>query len=323
MKTKLIYYLIVCCFGCSIQVKAQNNYSFSVGNYTYQDLVNPTIIHGSDSIASAYFVNCDMQFPALGAHVDFRLNSSVPSLGAYVTRAGYLAVYESPGYEHTYAFHGYYFPGLQKRDSNSSISFELTGSTGNKLLKFQWKNMGFLNHGSDEFVNFQIWFDEATETVTYHYGPSNLVWDSQEVAVINLFRAPNDFSSFTHATCLTGDAAVPASLTAVHPLKFEELMGTIHFPPSGTTITFLQSISGIKKEGMDPLFEAFPNPFHAFVQIQCKGDFNWELTDLMGKTIHKGKGSDDVQIDTRDLMSQVYLLKLEQQGKVEIQKLIR
>lgn len=323
MKTKLLYSLLLLCIGCSIQVKAQQNYSQTIGQFTYQDLNNPTVIHGDDSIAAAYYVNCDMQFPVFDAYADFRLNSSVPSLGAYVTRAGYLAVYESPGYQHTDVFHGYYFPGLQKRDANSSMSFELTGSNGNKLLKFQWKNMGLLNHGTDEFVNFQIWFDEATETVTYHYGPSNLVWDSQEVAVISMFRASNDFSSFTHATCLTGDAAMPAALTALHPAKFDELMGVIKFPPNGTTITFLKNISGIPMKSVAESFSIFPNPATSFFTIQGHGAFEWELTDLMGKTIRKGNASDEVRIAMDELESQVYLLKLQQNGKLEIQKLIR
>lgn len=323
MMKKYTYTFMALCMLVSLQSQAQSNYSSTINQLAYQDLQNPTMIHGSDSIAMAYYVNCDMLFPVFGAHADFRLNASVPSLGAYVTRTGYLAVYEYPGFQHTDVFHGYYFPGLQKRDSASSISFELTGNAGNRLLKFQWKNMGLAGHTQDEFVNFQIGFDEATEAVTYHYGPSHIVWNSSEVAVISLFKAPNDFSSFVQATCLSGDASAPTSFTSSHPASFQELKGVIKFPPSGTAITFTSQNTGLRPQPAATTFDIFPLPFNHTLELSGQGDYNWELCDMTGRKILSGSAQNKIMVNTQALSEQLYWLKLEQNGNVQVSKVLK
>lgn len=318
----------VCFFLFTLSGMAQQNYVSTKSKGVYQDLVNPTLINGKDSIQEAYYVNANFQFPAFGAFANFKLNSSIPSLGAYVTRAGYLAVYESPGYQYTDVFHGYYNPGLVRLNSTSSMSVLLTGNTGNQILKFQWKNMGLINHSGTEYVNFQIWFNEADKTVSYHYGPSTAKYDTTDIGVISMFRAPNSFSSLTHSTNLGGDAAIPDSFIVTNPKKFNELNGVYNFPPNGTIITFKQPTGGISINSKSELFKIYPNP--------SKGVFNVNIENPKGKLIVEVYNSIGLKIlevdDSNNLLSLdisnqpngLYFVKaIRDDNVIEIQKLIK
>ncbi len=320
MKKRILYIFVFLGFS-GLQVNAQQNYVHTILNESYVDLVNPVYLNGPDSIASAYYVNADLLFPAFGAFADFNIRPSVPSNGAYVTRFGYLAVYESPGFAHTDIFHGYYNPGLKYRDANSSIAVQLTGTTGNKLLKFQWKNLGIENHASNEFVNFQIWFDEASKTVNYHYGPSNMVTDSQDVGVFSIFRANNGFTELTHATNLYGDASQPGQLQVKNPTSFSGLYSAFNFPPSGTVITFAFPSTGLLDNTAKGTLSIFPNPFNETIHLQVDGIFEWELIDMFGKKVMHGES--ERLINTSEVASGVYFMKVTKEGREVIQKLVK
>lgn len=330
MKKKL-HLLLLGFFMLNLHIKAQQNYSHTVSSSVYQDLSNPVLINGPDSIASAYYVNADFLFPAFGAHADFNIHASVPSLGAYVTRAGYLAVYENPGFQYTHVFHAYYFPGLVKINSNSSLSVQLSGSSGNKVLKFQWKNMGLSNHSISEFVNFQIWFKEADKSVSYHYGPSTMISDTNDVAVISILRAPNSFINFTHGTNLGGNAANPQGLTVVNPKDFSGLVGLYNFPPAGTLITFKQNASGMNENTSSGHFanlSIFPNPVHDVMNLYISNPDKIIRTEIFSSTGSLIKTltklNEKNEIDFSYYPEGIYLIKLiDEQNKVTFQKVIK
>lgn len=61
----------------------------------------------------------------------------------------------------------------------SDISYKLEGNEGERILKLQWRNWGFLNeiiddNVSEDFINFQFWLYEENGIMELHYGPSNI-----------------------------------------------------------------------------------------------------------------------------------------------------
>jgi hypothetical protein len=313
--------LIIALLLSVYELKAQN-YVHTISNVAYQDLVNPGFINNSDSIASAYYVNANLLFPAFGAHADFNTVSSVPSLGAYVTRNGYVAVYEKPAYNYTYVFHSY-FANLLKINATSAMSVIVIPNGTNKILKFQWKNMGLLNHSDTEYVNFQIWFDETNKSVSYHYGPSKVIADSNTGGVIGLLRAPNDFSSFTHATYFRGDSKSPSQLEIFHPKTYRNLEGANNFPPSGTLISFRLPTTSIKPTINNKFeYKVFPNPFNEKIEIDCEGNFEWQIFDMLGKLLKSGPGFKTIEINTADLNKGFYQIRIVSQGEIAVEKLV-
>ena len=314
--------LMLALFLSGTWVKSQN-YVHTLSNVAYQDLPNPQVIHGADSIASGYYIDINLLFPAFGSIADFNSIPSIPSLGAYVARNGYLAAYENPSYSHTFAFHGY-LNNLIRINHSSSISVLLVPNGSYKLLKFQWKNMGILHHADTEYVNFQIWLDEANKSVSYHYGPSILNNDPNNAGGIGLLRAPNNFSSFTNATYLKGDAKYPNQLEEFHPTSFSNLIGSTNFPPQGTLVTFKLPTSGMQQNQLNKSnYSIYPNPFKESLKIHCTGNFNWQIIDLFGKQIKGGTGLDEQLVNTTDIASGLYLIKIERQNEIAFEKLVK
>lgn len=303
-------------------VKSQN-YVHTLSNIAYQDLSNPQVIHGADSIASGYYIAINLLFPAFGAIADFSNVPSIPSPGAYIARDGYLGAYENPSYTHTFAFHAY-LNNLIRINSSSSISVLLIPNGSFKILKFQWKNMGILNHSDTEYVNFQIWFDEANKSVSYHYGPSILNNDPNNGGAIGLLRALNNFSSFTNATYLKGDAKIPDQLKEFNPTSFSNLISSNNFPPEGTLITFKLPTSSVKQNELNKSnYSIVPNPFNESLKIHCLGRFNWQIIDLNGKQIKRGTDEDEIAVNTTDLANGLYLIKIERQNEIAFEKLVK
>ncbi len=314
--------LLLAIFLLGTWVKSQN-YVHTLSNIAYQDLSNPQVIHGADSIASGYYIDINLLFPAFGAIADFNNVPSISSPGAYVARNGYLGAYENPSYTHTFAFHAY-LNNLIRINSSSSISASLIPNSSFKILKFQWKNMGILNHSDTEYVNFQIWFDEANQSVSYHYGPSILNNDPNNGGAIGLLRAPNNFSSFTNATYLKGDAKNPNQLEEFNPTSFSNLISSNNFPPEGTLITFKLPTSDIKQNKLHKSnYSIYPNPFNENIEMNCKGIFNYQIFDSFGKQIKSGSGIDKMDINTTEIAKGLYLIKIEGQNEIVFEKLIK
>lgn len=314
--------LLSAIFFLGTWVKSQN-YVHTLSNISYLDLPNPQVINGTDSIASGYYIDISMLFPAFGAIADFNSVPSIPSPGAYVARNGYLGVYENPSFTHTFAFHAY-LNDLKRINSTSSISVLQIPSGTFKILKFQWKNMGIRNHSDTEYVNFQIWFDEANKSVSYHYGHSMLNNGPNNGGAIGLLRAPNNFSSFTNATYLKGDAKNPDQLEEFNPTSFSNLIGSTNFPPAGTLITFKLPTSSIKQYKLHKInYSIVPNPFNESLKIQCVGNFNWQILDIYGKQIMHGTAYNEVMVNTTEIAYGSYIIKLEKQNEVAFEKLVK
>lgn len=58
----------------------------------------------------------------------------------------------------------------------TEISYKTTGLAGNRILKVQFKDLGFLNDADPNYyTNFQIWFYEGEDRLEFHYGPRNIL----------------------------------------------------------------------------------------------------------------------------------------------------
>jgi hypothetical protein len=58
----------------------------------------------------------------------------------------------------------------------TEISYKTTGQPGNRILKVQYKYLGFLNNSDPTYyTNFQVWFYEGEDKLEFHYGPRNIL----------------------------------------------------------------------------------------------------------------------------------------------------
>jgi hypothetical protein len=313
MKKKLLIYAFLCASAALLnKLKAQNYYDLATSLSTYTDLVSPVVLNNDDSIAGAYYASGDVIFPVYGYDVNFNQVPSVPSLGAFITRYGYLAVYESPSYSYTMVFHAAYNSYI-KRDATSSISIKYEGAQGNGILKIQWKNMGIEDKPDSNYVNFQVWFNEQNKTISYHYGPHNIT--GAITPFIGMFRAPNDFSFLSNASYVTGTLENPSTLTLSNPAAFAGINTVSGFPANNTVYTFSKNLTGINEtfSGQNAV-SVYPNPANHSLYVDA-ANMKAEtilIRDLAGKEVLTVSGlKKGESIDISMLNSGLYWLVAE------------
>lgn len=264
-------------------------YTFTVGNQSYQELANPVSINNGEVWDfPEYEVNLGFNFYLFDTLINkiYFFNegqgsvlSSVPSSKRY--------------HKMVMAFGaGLLDRGYGTSQSQSPLSYEVTGEPGTRICKIQWKNAGFYgdyeeNGSMTDYVNFQLWLHEVTGLIEMHYGPS-LITDFD----IN-FGAPgptvglipwydNDLYSFSpQCIWLAGS---PSNPYLVYSDEFSFLSGMI--PPNTAyyfTNTLTVNTGMVKAED----YSIYPNPADDYIVVRNSNTNTNNLTivisDLTGR----------------------------------------
>jgi len=70
-------------------------------------------------------------------------------------------------------------------------------------------------------------------------------------------------------------------------------------------------------------FTASPVPFNQEINLKNAGETNFIIYDIQGRIVIQNSFSDVIKIDTADLQSGIYILKVESNGKTSSQKVIK
>lgn len=134
-----------------------------------------------------------------------------------------------------------YFGASCKADSNnvfSALSYALTGTQGNRVLKLQYEGVGYQKYNPYEYMNFQVWLYEQDSRIQIHTGPSSYpgIFDSLYIDVLPVIGMINPLmNSATSALVISGDPAspAPAPVPAGGSLQYLQFV-----PPSNRIYTF-------------------------------------------------------------------------------------
>ncbi len=130
----------------------------------------------------------------------------------------------------------------RNRDTNQSrISYLLQGNIGDRVLKIEFYQCGFINDGvTADSVNFQIWLNEKDNSLEVHIGPSSSsnpeeqFINSKGPAIGLMNGDENDVTTF--ALMLTGDVKSP---NPVNSSNIYNLPCLNSLPPSGYVYRFV------------------------------------------------------------------------------------
>lgn len=131
--------------------------------------------------------------------------------------------------------------------SVSNISYLLEGTSGNRILKIEWRNVGFYDELNDlgttnDFTNFQLWLYEGSNTIEMHYGPNSISntgtaftgEDGASISLIQTFDIDNEEFGSQSALELTGAPNAPNMISTT--LFDETFLNNII--PNGTIYQF-------------------------------------------------------------------------------------
>lgn len=149
-------------------------YKFSYFDETYKNLVNATKVSPDNRWNDIYI-------PKINIGFDFKINDQYYNILDVDARGSFSFNYQSLD---TFAVISAYDIQLNDKakimgttESQSTLSYKLLGSPGQRIFIFQWRNLIYDANDASQLdsVNFQLWLYEGTNNFKALYGPSFLL----------------------------------------------------------------------------------------------------------------------------------------------------
>jgi hypothetical protein len=299
-------------FGLLLQGSAPaqiiSSYTFQRQVVPYNDLPGPGLVMKEWSGGQALLGLGNRTFKFFGHEVNF----SDPKNLIGLLGSGELIVMKDTL---QFSFPGF-LASLRSRDETSSISHGIYSYLDDSVYVVQWKNAGFVNGESTDYVNFQIWLYMESGVIEYRYGARHIVGDSafdgSSGPSIGLVISDPGISTWYSSIFVTND---PVSPTVETDAFFTPLTGT---PASGTVYRFTPAAVA-SVPSADKLVEglrAYPNPVQDMLVIE-PGNEPWGddatavVHDMLGRTLGTYQlGSGGSTLDLRSLPSGAYMIEV-------------
>lgn len=307
----LILVFIFCCkIGSSqydLQVKT---------NQTYNEITDADFeVPDSAPFWGNVSIKPDFNFNAFGSAYDFNTQSVfIP------VKQGYAYFINNTRSTTIYASRGD-FVARKGQNQTSMFSYQVAGLGGERGLLLQWKNMGFADGDSSDFINFQILLFEKSGNISIRIGDVNVknnIWENNANGpIIGLLEMDNTFSTIFNRTWLTGDAQSPVET------KTGTFLALNSTPQKGTTYTFspkTTSVSEIANNG--DVIKAYPTVITHQTAITIKSEataknLTVKLYNTVGQLLKtEVVSSNNHQMQLPEMQSGIYVLQFEKEGKV-------
>ena len=185
--------------------------------------------------------------------------------------------------------------GAVEAEEFSSIQYQVTGESPNRILKVEWDECGLYEEISDlgttsVRLNFQTWIYESGGIIEYRFGPNTLNEDSLQVDFLSsgiILGFDYDYYTGTFYTA-SGDADAPDwSLTDDFYQWYYSGTNLSGVPVESTVYRFGPTVSVAENETPAQNFVAFPNPTAGSAWIQNGTEAaEFRVFDATGRCIH-------------------------------------
>jgi hypothetical protein len=165
----------------------------------------------------------------------------------------------------------------------ATISYKVSGTTGSRIAKVEYRNVGFYEGDSTENANFQIWLYEGSNKIEYHVGPSQVNANTLDltaggsVLLLGLAYDANLSDSVMMHTVQLKNAVNNDTTIVADPSDFnlEQVMTLLYgttYPVNGSVFTFTpptdqpNSIADVPSQ----IGGLHPNPVTDKITVQLK-----------------------------------------------------
>ncbi|WP_299889142.1 T9SS type A sorting domain-containing protein [uncultured Lacinutrix sp.] len=321
MIIKKILFILFCAFTT---LSIAQSYNFSKLTGTYTNLANSTSLNNNvpwDDPELTIPIGFNFQyFNSTLSELTLFSDGDGADLSTQTTPTGTLPILIAYGVD--IIDRGYDFNNPNANTGSlSNISYKLEGTVGSRILKIEWKNVGFYEDINDDgisidYTNFQLWLFEGINTIEIHFGPNsitqpNLNFEGETGARIGLVENYN-FNTETligTAKMLNGDPNAPFLVNSNDDtLESIYLNGVI---PNGTIYRFENQNLSINNFELDKTTSLFPNPSKEYFKLTTNSNTINSISiintsGLIIKTIHNPKS----KIDVSYLSSGIYFIKI-------------
>ena len=294
-------------------------YVFSTFNEPYMDLVNPVSVNNGEIWDDPeYLIPLGFTFDFMGQSMT-EIGIIYPGAQLIPVVAGNLVNVFLP-YQSDIIDVG----AVTGEVSESPISYLLEGDVGSRILKIEWKNVGFYAEidalgTANNTTNFQLWLYETTNDIEYRFG-NNTIKSPDLVHFVGrpivgiVKNAILDGSGFDAAWLLDGDPTNPTIflfLNSGGEPSADDLLDSE--PPGGTVYHFDTGIVGVDELPNAHSLQLYPTLADGSLNVIWGGGLpaTAEIVDNLGRIIssHTMVNSYDA-LSVQDVSPGNYFLRL-------------
>ncbi len=283
------------------------NYSFKTTIEPYEELKAAKLINDTNLlfIEGSYSVKIPFKFKIMGKEVDF-----ADDIGIIVFRKGYIFDRDT-SFRVIQCFNSL----LDRKDSTSTISYSVSGIEPNRVLKFQWNNMGLENHVNSDFINVQLWLYEKTGSFSVHFGSHNVTsiagFTGEGLGPsVGVFRFDQVSQDFVEKQELIGNPESPLLVNQVN----RTLSG---MPKENTVYTFsppVNTVSVAEVESRNKSIRIYPNPTANILMVNTEElteAYQLKIYSITGQLVKHETLSADVQtVSVAKLKKGIYIVQV-------------
>jgi len=314
---KTILYCAILLMSPALTVQGQSfQYSFAKTNETYSELTNATVL--TDTVPWV-----DPTFIILPIGFDFEILDTTIATITFANELGG-ALTDLNNKVLIAPFRIDIIDRGQGGTSQSPISYELSGTSGNRILKVQWKNVGSYNEWyqdstTNDYINFQMWLYEAAGMIQFRYGLSQ---------ILDIGRF---FAGYSGPQIGIAIKLGALDLDSIHllsgfpdPVLTNSDVHTVGAPTNGTIYTFTNISASVP-----PVVQAesvlFPNPASDLVHLPDALGPNYVATvyDTQGRKAAEFLNPKDRVIDVSSLETGIYFVHMANDRTRVVRKLIK
>jgi len=261
----------------AITSQSQNSYTFSTSNEMYQNLTNSISLNNGELWDDpSYTIPIGFTFSLGGEDISTVYLNDLYTGGVLVNSlnlAGRTPLIAP-------VFQDIIDLGESTGTSMSNISYKTEGTSGSRILKIEWNNVGFYDDSTkSDFINFQVWLYEGTNNIEYRYGSSqinNPAGSYEEetglgIALVPIFDVDTD-EIIGEGYILSGDPTSP-TLVILNGNGSDENTALDGDVPSGTVYRFESRMLDVKENKLID-FKIYPNPVSNTMKIKYNGTIN-------------------------------------------------
>jgi hypothetical protein len=312
MKKILLLSGLVC---TALAIQAQVTFSTSTG--TYSNLVGATLLSDSviwdDPSSDLKSGTYNVGFSVKGASI----NNQEITIGD-----GFIYFEDATG------DNGLYFEttGLDLIDRGflddekavSPISAQVTGNSGSRVFKIEWKNFGFYREFTDsgtvnDYGNIQLWIHESDGRIEYRYG--EIVMNAEASfdgnGGYNVFAGVLNFNNFNFdGISLVGQTDNPDTKD-----KWGGLM--VGFPAKGRIYTFKFSSGASINNSTALKVKLYPQPAVNYIKVELPTaeSAQYSLYTIKGELLSSGQLNGNQELDIANLKNGMYAIRIVQNGQ--------
>jgi hypothetical protein len=307
----------------TITVFAQFNYNLIVQIQSYTPLTTGTVVNGTAAWdEEAYTMPIGFNFILNGTDTMSRLTLFAGNyFSADSTDTMALNVFTPIGADL------WDRANVSASNSVSPIRYQLTGTSPNRIFKFEVFNAGFYDEfngtaqTNNDSVSYQVWLYEGSNILEFHYGPRRITYPNDYFfpvgkPTVGYFKNL-DFNTFSvdNLYYLKGDPAVPTIDSTNNLLTFTG--GLNSFPVGGMVYRFVPKSLGVND--INDLDAILLYPTITAGRLNIVSNLNsmvkYQVLSLEGKLLKTGelvKGKN--MVNAGDLAAGSYLVRLESPG---------